>query len=195
MNADARPLLSLDEALARLVAGAVPHAIVQTESVSTFDALGRVLAAEVLSALDVPPEDNSSMDGYALHAASVPAAGTVLTVSQRIPAGVPGEPLQPGTAARIFTGGQVPPGADAIVMQEECDALPAQNPGELGQVRVNVMPQHGQWIRRRGEDVRLGSAVLHRGERLTPQALGMAASVGAALLPVVRRPRTPRCSP
>ena len=189
MNADARPLLSLDEALARLVAGAVPHAIVQTESVSTFDALGRVLAAEVLSALDVPPEDNSSMDGYALHAASVPAAGTVLTVSQRIPAGVPGEPLQPGTAARIFTGGQVPPGADAIVMQEECDALPAQNPGELGQVRVNVMPQHGQWIRRRGEDVRLGSAVLHRGERLTPQALGMAASVGAALLPVVRRPR------
>ena len=82
MNADARPLLSLDEALARLVAGAVPHAIVQTESVSTFDALGRVLAAEVLSALDVPPEDNSSMDGYALHAASVPAAGTVLTVSQ-----------------------------------------------------------------------------------------------------------------
>ena len=189
MNADARPLLSLDEALARLVAGAVPHAIVQTESVSTFDALGRVLAAEVLSALDVPPEDNSSMDGYALHAASVPAAGTVLTVSQRIPAGVPGEPLQPGTAARIFTGGQVPPGADAIVMQEECDALPAQNPGELGQVRVNVMPQHGQWIRRRGEDVRLGSAVLHRGERLTPQALGMAASVGAALLPVVARPR------
>jgi molybdopterin molybdotransferase len=189
MNADARPLLTLDEALARLVAGAVPHAIVQTESVSTFDALGRVLAAEVLSALDVPPEDNTSMDGYALHAGSVPAAGTVLPVSQRIPAGVPGEPLLPGTAARIFTGGQVPPGADAIVMQEQCDALPAQNPGELGQVRVNVLPQHGQWIRRRGEDVRLGSAVLHRGARLTPQALGMAASVGAALLPVVRRPR------
>ena len=186
MNADPRALLGLDEALARLVAGAVPHAIVQTESVSTFDALGRVLAAEVLSALDVPPADNTSMDGYALHAADVPAAGAVLAVSQRIPAGVVGHALQRGTAARIFTGGQVPPGADAIVMQEQCEALPGDG---LGRVRVNAVPQHGQWIRRRGEDVRQGAAVLHRGARLTPQALGLAASVGAALLPVVRRPR------
>ncbi|MDP1649190.1 MAG: molybdopterin molybdotransferase MoeA [Rubrivivax sp.] len=186
MNADTRVLLSLDEALARLAAGAAPHALRRTESVSTFDALGRVLAAEVLSALDVPPADNSAMDGYALHAASVPAAGTVLPVSQRIPAGVPGLALRPGTAARIFTGGQVPAGADAIVMQEQCEPLPGDG---LGSVRVDVVPQHGQWIRRRGEDVRLGSAVLHRGARLTPQALGLAASVGAALLPVVRRPR------
>jgi molybdopterin molybdotransferase len=188
MSADARPLLSLDEALARLIAGATAHAIVQTETVSTFDALGRVLAAEVLSALDVPPEDNSSMDGYALNVADVPAAGTVLPVSQRIPAGAPGQPLQRGTAARIFTGGQVPAGADAIVMQEQCEAVPAAS-GGLGSVRVDVLPQHGQWIRRRGEDVRLGAAVLHRGTRLTPQALGLAASVGAAVLPVVRRPR------
>ena len=186
MNANARALLSLDEALARLEAGAARHAMRQTESVSTFDALGRVLAAEVLSALDVPPEDNSAMDGYALHAATVPAAGTVLPVSQRIPAGMPGKPLLPGTAARIFTGGQVPAGADAIVMQEHCEPVPGDG---LGSVRVSVIPQHGQWIRRRGEDVRLGSAVLHRGARLTPQALGLAASVGAALLPVVRRPR------
>jgi len=186
MNANARALLSLDEALARLEAGAARHAMRQTESVSTFDALGRVLAAEVLSALDVPPEDNSAMDGYALHAAAVPAAGAVLPVSQRIPAGMPGQPLQQGTAARIFTGGQVPAGADAIVMQEHCEPLPGDG---LGSVRVSVIPQHGQWIRRRGEDVRLGSAVLHRGARLTPQALGLAASVGAALLPVVRRPR------
>ena len=188
MKADTRPLLSLDEALARLVAGATPHAIVQTESVSTFDALGRVLAAEVLSALDVPPADNSSMDGYAVHAADVPAAGTVLPVSQRIPAGAPGHPLQPGTAARIFTGGQVPAGADAVVMQEQCEPIPATDAG-MGGVRIDVLPQHGAWIRRRGEDVRLGAAVLHRGARLTPQALGLAASVGAALLPVVRRPR------
>ncbi len=186
MNADARALLSLDEALARLEVGAARHAIRQTESVSTFDALGRVLAAEVLSALDVPPEDNSAMDGYALHAASVPVAGAVLPVLQRIPAGAPGQALRPGTAARIFTGGQVPAGADAVVMQEQCEPLPGDG---LGSVRVNAVPQHGQWIRRRGEDVRLGSAVLHRGARLTPQALGLAASVGAALLPVVRRPR------
>lgn len=186
MSADARPLLSLDEALARLQAGAAPHVIRQTESVSTFDALGRVLAAEVLSALDVPPEDNSAMDGYAVHAVDVAAPGTVLPVSQRIPAGAPGQALRPGTAARIFTGGQVPAGADAIVMQEECEPVPGDG---LGSVRVNTLPQHGLWIRRRGEDVRLGSAVLQRGARLTPQALGLAASVGAALLPVVRRPR------
>jgi len=186
---DTRPLLSLDEALARLVAGSAPHAIAQTDTVSTFEALGRVLAAEVLSALDVPPEDNTSMDGYVLHADDVQSAGTVLPVSQRIPAGVPGRPLQRGTAARIFTGGQVPAGADAVVMQEHCEALPAADGQGLGQVRVNSVPAHGQWIRRRGEDVRFGAAVLHKGTRLTPQALGLAASVGAAMLPVVRRPR------
>ncbi len=186
---DTRPLLSLDEALARLVAGSTPHAIAQTDTVPSFDALGRVLAADVLSALDVPPEDNTSMDGYVLHADDVPAPGTVLPVSQRIPAGVPGKPLARGTAARIFTGGQVPAGADAVVMQEQCEALPAADGQGLGQVRVNSVPAHGQWIRRRGEDVRFGAAVLHKGTRLTPQALGLAASVGAAMLPVVRRPR------
>jgi molybdopterin molybdotransferase len=187
---DARPLLSLDEALALLVAGSTPYAIAQTETVSTFDALGRVLAADVLSGLNVPPEDNTSMDGYVLRAADVPAAGTLLPVTQRIPAGHVGQPLQPGTAARIFTGGQVPPGGDAVVMQEQCEALPASAPGEgLGHVRVNTVPTAGQWVRRRGEDVRQGAAVLQRGQRLTPQALGLAASVGAATLTVVRRPR------
>ena len=115
-----RPLLSLDEALERLNAGARAAAITQTEQIATFDALGRVLAEEVRSGLDVPPADNTSMDGYAMRAADVPAAGTVLVVSQRIPAGVVGVPLRQGTAARIFTGAQVPTGADAIVMQEEC---------------------------------------------------------------------------
>ncbi len=181
-----RPLLSLDDALARLMAAATGHAITQTETVSTFDALGRVLAAEVLSSLDVPPADNTSMDGYALRCADVPTAGAVLAVTQRIPAGHVGQPLQPGTAARIFTGGQVPAGADAVVMQEQCDALAGEG---LGSVKVNTVPMPGQWIRRRGEDVMHGSAVLHRGERLTPQALGLAASVGAGVLPVLRRPR------
>ena len=184
--AEQRPLLSLDDALLRLAAGAQPQRIVQTERLSTFDALGRVLAQEVRSTLDVPPEDNTSMDGYALRAADVAQAGTVLPVVQRIPAGVVGRPLQPGTAARIFTGGQVPAGADAVVMQEQCEAISG---AALGSVRVNTVPQAGQWIRRRGEDVRLGAAVLHVGERLTPQALGLAASVGAGQLSVLRRPR------
>jgi molybdopterin molybdotransferase len=184
---EVRPLLSLEEALARLVEGSAPHAIAAIDTVATYDALGRVLAADVLSALDVPPEDNTSMDGYVLHAEDALQAGTVLPVSQRIPAGVPGQPLQRGTAARIFTGGQVPPGADAVVMQEQCEAITEE--GGLGHVRVNTVPAHGQWIRRRGEDVRFGAAVLHKGTRLTPQALGLAASVGAAMLPVVHRPR------
>ena len=185
MNAP-RPMLSLDEALARLVEGSRPFALTQTESLSTFDALGRVLADDVLSPLHVPPEDNTSMDGYALRCADVPTAGTVLQVTQRIPAGHVGQPLTPGTAARIFTGGQVPPNADAVVMQEQCEAVGGEG---LGSVRVNSVPSIGQWIRRRGEDVREGAAVLRRGQRLTPQALGLAASVGTATLPVLRRPR------
>jgi molybdopterin molybdotransferase len=185
-----RPLLSLDEVLARLCEGAAPFAIGQTESVSTFDALGRVLAADVVSVLDVPPQDNTSMDGYALRAEDVPAAGALLPVSQRIPAGVVGTALSPGSAARIFTGAQVPAGADAVVMQEQCEAVPdAAAPGSLGGVRVNAVPARGQWIRRRGEDVRQGDVVLPRGARLTPQSLGRAASVGAATLEVLRRPR------
>ncbi|MDP1900465.1 MAG: molybdopterin molybdotransferase MoeA [Rubrivivax sp.] len=185
---DRRPMLSLEEALARLAAGAAAHAISETELVSTFDALGRVLAADVHSALDVPPADNTSMDGYALRAADVAAPGAVLPVSQRIPAGHVGQALQPGTAARIFTGGQLPPGADAVVLQEECEAIAGMGMG-LGGVRVNAVPVAGQWIRRRGEDVRQGAAVLTRGQRLRPQALGLAASVGAGLLSVRRRPR------
>jgi molybdopterin molybdotransferase len=181
-----RPLLSLDDALARLAAGAAPHAIHSTELVSTFDALGRVLAQPVLATLDVPPEDNTAMDGYALRAADVPSGGAELVVAQRIPAGHVAVPLQAGTAARIFTGGQVPVGADAVVMQEHCEALAGVG---LGRVRVNTVPRAGQWIRRRGEDVQRGQAVLQASERLTPQALGLAASVGVGQLQVLRRPR------
>ena len=184
--ADARAMLTLDEAIERLCNAARAHAIAESESLSTFDALGRVLAQEVVSTLDVPPADNTSMDGYAMRSADVPAAGTVLAVGQRVPAGVVGARLEPGTAARIFTGAQIPDGADAVVMQEQCEPVPG--PG-LGAVRVQVVPKAGQWIRRRGEDVMHGATVLQRGARLTPQALGMAATVGAARLRVVRAPR------
>lgn len=176
------PLLSLDEVLSRLNAAVAPLPGCQSTTVSTFEALGRVLAHDVVSIVDVPPADNSAMDGYAMRRADVPAAGTVLPVSQRVAAGHVGATLQPGTAARIFTGAPVPEGADAVVMQEQCDALD-------GAVRVNIVPAEGLAIRRRGEDVRLGSVVLPAGTRLTPQALGLAASVGAATLDVVRRPK------
>jgi molybdopterin molybdotransferase len=177
------PLLGLDEALDRLTQAVQPFGVVRAQQVSTFDALGRVLAEEVRSVVDVPPADNTSMDGYAMRCADVSAVGIALPVSQRIPAGVAGAPLEPGTAARIFTGAQVPAGADAVVMQEQCVAL------DGGAVRIDAMPSPGQWIRRRGEDVLAGSVVLPKGTRLTPQALGLAASVGAASLSVARRPR------
>jgi molybdopterin molybdotransferase len=178
------PMLTLDEALQRLVAGAAGAAIGEVETVSTFDALGRVLAANVVSLIDVPPQGNSSMDGYAVRVAEVEvAAGAALPVSQRIPAGQVGQALASGSVARIFTGAQVPAGADAIVMQEQAEAA-----GE-GAVRFTAVPQVGQWIRRRGEDVRAGATVLVRGARLAPQSLGLAATVGAAELQVVRRPR------
>jgi molybdopterin molybdotransferase len=175
-------MLTLAQALDRLLRAVRPFPAAEAETVSTFDALGRVLAEEVRSTLDVPPADNSSMDGYAVRAAEVAQAGVVLPVSQRVPAGTPPAPLQPGSAARIFTGAQVPPGADAIVMQEQCEAVD-------GGVRINAVPQPCQWIRRRGEDVVAGAVVLAPGDRLTPQAMGLAASVGAAALRVARRPR------
>lgn len=175
-------MLSLDQALGQLVTGATAARILEVQTVSTFDALGRVLAVDVVSGIDVPPADNTSMDGYALRAADVMQAGQVLPISQRIAAGVVGGPLVSGSAARVFTGAQIPAGADTVVMQEQCDALD-------GAVRINAVPQPGQWIRRRGEDVRRGATVLVRGARLTPQALGLAAGVGAAALNVCRRPR------
>ena len=181
MNAPRAPLKSLDQALAELLAQARPLA--GTQELDTFDADGRVLAQDLISALHVPPQDNSSMDGYALRCADVPAPGVLLPVTQRIPAGHHGQPLKAGEAARIFTGAPVPAGADTIVMQEDCEPV-----GE-GSVRVNVLPQSGQWIRRAGEDVTRGAVVLARGQRLTPAALGMAAGIGMARLSVARRPR------
>jgi molybdopterin molybdotransferase len=185
MSTDATPrptLLALDEAVERILARVHAPLPESAEVVSTFDALGRVLAADVRSLIEVPPADNSAMDGYALRVADAPAAGVVLPVSQRIPAGVVATPLAPRTAARIFTGAQVPAGADAVAMQEHCTVV------ESG-VRIDIVPVMGQSVRRRGEDVAQGAVVLVAGRRLDPQGLGMAASVGAATLRVARLPR------
>ena len=181
MSMKKQPLKPLDDALAELLAHAAP--LPGTDTVATFDADGRVLAQDCTSALHVPPQDNSSMDGYAVRCADVAAPGTVLPVSQRIAAGSAGEPLTPGTAARIFTGAPVPPGADAILMQEDCEAV------EPGSVRIHAVPQPGQWIRRAGEDITRGAVVLAAGTRLSPAELGLAASIGLHQLPVARRPR------
>ncbi len=176
-------LTALDDALQQLLAQALP--LGRTENVSTFDADGRVLAQDLVSALQVPPQDNSSMDGYAVRAADVTHADVVLRVSQRVPAGAQVHALEPGTAARIFTGASIPPGADTVVMQEETEAVG----GDVHGVHFHSVPAVGQWIRRAGEDVARGAIVLQSGDRLTPASLGMAASLGLAQLTVAARPR------
>jgi len=180
-------LLTYDLALAQLLAGAQP--LTEIESLATFDAAGRVLAKSQTSAIAVPSLDNSSMDGYALRCADVPAVGARLALSQRIPAGSVGHSLAPGTAARIFTGAPVPPGADTIVMQELCARDSDSGDGGEPRVTINHVPQPGDWIRRAGEDIRAGAEILSAGTRLSPPQLGLAASVGIAALPVLRRLR------
>lgn len=183
-----KPLMPLDDAVAQLLGAALPLA--QSESVDTAAADGRVLVHAIISGLQVPPNDNSAMDGYAVRVADVvAAAGRAIPVSQRIAAGSVGTALLPGTAARIFTGAPVPVGADAVVMQEECTALEAQDAQGMASVQFNVVPTTGQNIRRSGEDVARGDVVLAAGIRLGPAALGLAASVGMAQLQVVRKPR------
>jgi molybdopterin molybdotransferase len=175
-----RPLRALDDALAELLAHAQPLA--GTETVSTFEADGRVLLQDLVSALQVPPQDNSSMDGYAVRSAEIADEGVRLPVSQRVPAGGAALPLAPGSAARIFTGATLPEGADAVVMQEDCQA-------DGDAVRILRVPDAGQWIRRSGEDITRGATVLERGRRLGPAELGLAASIGMDRLQVAPRPR------
>ena len=171
-------LLSFDEAYEKLLGFVRP--VREVESVDTMLACGRVLAAALHSTISQPTMDNSAMDGYALRAADVPLAGTRLAVSQRIPAGSVGHALVPGTAARIFTGAPLPAGADTVVMQELCE-----HHGD--HVLINTVPTLGDAVRRKGQDMGVGEEVLPAGVRLTPQALALAASVGAAQLPVYRR--------
>ena len=179
--------MALDEALDQLLAFAQP--LVGQETVATFDADGRVLAQDVVSALQVPPQDNSSMDGYAVRCMDVPSTGTRLQVTQRIPAGHQGVALQAGEAARIFTGAPMPAGADAVVMQEDTLMVQGLEAHAVPEALIQVVPHKGQWIRRSGEDVTRGSTVLHRGDRLHPASLGLAASIGLAHLQVQRKPR------
>ncbi|MFC6411807.1 gephyrin-like molybdotransferase Glp [Massilia varians] len=173
-------MLSVREALGQLLDAVRP--VVDSETVPTLEANGRVLAEDQLATIDVPSADNTQMDGYAVRALDCESGSATLRVAQRIPAGSVGKPLEPGTAARIFTGALIPPGADAVVMQEQCEAV-----GDS--VTVRHAPRAGEWIRRSGEDVAAGAVILPAGTRLRSQELGLAASVGLARLPVVRRVR------
>jgi len=174
------PLLTFEDALSQLLMAARP--VSERESVGLLDATGRVLAGDLVSSLAVPPHDNSAMDGYAVRCADVTEPGIRLPVSQRVPAGSNPAALVGASAARIFTGAPIPPGADAVVMQERCRA-----DGEC--VQLDELPRSGQNIRRRGEDIEVGAVVLNAGTRLKAAHIGLAASIGVPRLDVLRRLR------
>ena len=174
-------MLSFEQALEKLLSAA--QAVEEIRSLPLTAAAGRVLAVPQQSTVASPPLDNSAMDGYAVRLADVSAAGVCLPVSQRIPAGTVGTPLQPGTAARIFTGASVPVGADAVVMQERCEH------GENGVV-INHVPRANENIRRAGEDVQAGRQRRCAVAGTLLQRLGaLRFPEGAQLHPVARRRR------
>ncbi|MCB1916980.1 MAG: molybdopterin molybdotransferase MoeA [Rhodocyclaceae bacterium] len=173
-------MLSFEEALSRMEAAA--EAPAGTETLDLAEAGGRVLAEDLRSPLFVPPHDNSGMDGYAVRCADVPAEGARLPVRQRIPAGSVGRPLEAGSAARIFTGAPIPAGADAVVMQEDCEV-------DGDDVVVRRVPGAGDFIRHKGDDIRAGEIALPAGVRLGPAEIGQAASIGVARVNVYRRLR------
>jgi molybdopterin molybdotransferase len=173
-------MLCVDDAIAALLERA--RCLAGVEPVDLVSARGRTLAADIVAAIDVPPADNSAMDGYALRHADWRGPDLPIPLSQRVTAGsVPGS-LAAGTAARIFTGATVPPGADTVVMQEHCEGTEAE-------VRIARLPDRGANIRRRGQDITSGQRVLPAGQRLRPQDQGLAASLGVAQVTVRSRLR------
>ncbi|WP_439106658.1 molybdopterin molybdotransferase MoeA [Congregibacter sp.] len=170
-----RPLLPLKDALQQLLSGAAP--CLDVEHVPLGGALGRVLASDQHAVVDVPPADNSAMDGYALRSSD---QGRQLPVSARIAAGDVVHELALDSVARIFTGAEIPQGADAVVMQEDVH-LTGDN------VELPESVSAGQHIRGKGQDTRAGDLLLHRGRRIRPQDMGLLASQGIAQVPVFNR--------
>lgn len=168
-------LQSVEQALEALLDGV---GRLESERIACLDADDRVLADDVEAAIDVPPADNSAMDGYALFSGD---SGKRLPVSQRIPAGQPPQPLTPGTCARIFTGSEIPPGADCVAIQENVELD--------GDDAIVPATQPGQNVRRRGLDVVTGQPLLAAGTRLGAAALGLLAGQGFSTMDVVRRPK------
>jgi len=171
-------LLPVDDVIAELLTKVTPTREIVTCLLD--DALGCYLAADISSGIDVPSMANSAMDGYAVNSSEI-LAGVVYQVSDRIPAGSVGAPLEAGTVARIFTGAPIPPGADAVVIQEDTE------PGDHGNsVTIKVVSAPGENVRPKGQDISQGTTLLERGRRLSPQDLGLIASVGIAEVEVFK---------
>ena len=171
-------MLSVQESIQRLLAD-VPASPVN-EKIGLIEGLGRFLATDVHAVVDVPPAANSAMDGYAIRRGECTGPEQKIPVSQRIAAGHQPQPLKPGTAARIFTGAEIPSGADSVVMQENCVA-------HEGFVSINKLPEPGDNIRPRGQDLTAGQKILAKGHCLRAQDLGLLASQGMNQAEVYKR--------
>lgn len=167
-------LTPLEQALQHLLESATPTE--KTHEVPLQHALGKILARDITSSINVPPAPNSAMDGYCIRLQDY-GKGLPLPISQRIPAGAVPQPLQPGSAARIFTGAEIPQGADTVVMQEDCSETPQG-------LQINEAPEKGQHIRPQGQDIQAGQCILSKGRRLKPQDLGLLASIGVSTVTV-----------
>ena len=170
-------ILSFNEAKSRLLSSARP--VSETETVDLANAFNRVLAEDLVSPMTVPPFSNAAMDGYALRSADLSGVGARLPITQRLAAGEVAKPLAPGSAARIFTGAQIPDGADTVVMQEDCQA-------DGNFVIVNQTPVTGQHVRLKGTDLAAGKSILASGSHFSAAAMGLAASVGIVEVKVFR---------
>lgn len=172
-------LTPVADALATILADARPLKDVERAGLS--EALGRWVAEDITATIDVPPLANSAMDGYALNSAGL-QPGSRLPVTQRIAAGSVGETLQAGSAARIFTGAPLPPGADCVVMQEDCER-------QDDWIELKTAPEAGDHVRPAGQDIHDGQRIIQRGQSLGPAQLGLLAAIGLAEVPVYRRCR------
>lgn len=172
--------IAFDEAFAITCDIATRHRL-ERQSIATARADGRVLAADVVAPIDLPPFDNSQMDGFAFRHADLQAGAALPLAGEQFAGGPLLAALPPGTCARITTGAPLPPGADTVVMKEQARI-------DADSVRLPADPAHGQFVRRAGEDVRAGEVVLRPGQRLTPARVSLAAALGLDTVEVVRRP-------
>ncbi len=184
-------MLSVEEALERILSF---FHVLEPEEKPILDALGQVLAEDAVSRYDIPPLDNSAMDGYAVQASSVAGASEGSPVTLRVIGSVaagelPRDEVTPGTAVRIMTGAPVPRGADAIVPFEDTDEIARRNSGQnLSEIGINLEVHVGAEIRPSGQDVRKGQLVLEKGAVLRPSEIGVLASLGYGTVKVIRRP-------
>jgi len=184
-------MISVEEALDKVLSYVE---VLEPERKSVLDCLGQVLAKDIYSTIDIPPLDNSAMDGFAVRAQDTRGASEslpiVLAVVGEIAAGsIPTREVGPGTAIRIMTGAPLPEGADAVVKFEDTDEVNRKSSRmDLSQIGILCEAKKGLNVRRRGEDIARGSLVLHKGTVLRPQEIGVLASLGLSAALVIRRP-------